>query len=90
MQAELLSVENCNIWSAEALFVVEGKTNSIAKVRWAGSTSSKNSGMYVSLRPGPWEVQTTSSLLVNAKGKAHKENPKAKIPMAPDRGRVAS
>ena len=34
MQAELLSVENDNIWSAEALSMVEGKTNSIAKVRW--------------------------------------------------------
>ena len=34
MQAELLSVENHNIWSAEALFTVEGKTNLIATVRW--------------------------------------------------------
>ena len=34
MQAELLSVEKLNIWSAEALSKAEGKTNSIAKVRW--------------------------------------------------------
>ena len=34
MQAEQLSVENLNIWSAEALSKAEGKTNSIAKVRW--------------------------------------------------------
>ena len=34
MQAELLSVEKHNIWSAEALFMVEGNTNLIAKVRW--------------------------------------------------------
>ena len=34
MQAELLSVEKHNIWSAEALFVAEGNTNLIAKVRW--------------------------------------------------------
>ena len=34
MQAELLSVEKRNIWSAEALVAVESKTNPIAMVRW--------------------------------------------------------